>query len=369
VRAEVRKITNIAGCRRYGSTGEPEEQMAGKFFSLLLSLIIVLSVGVRAALAQELFYKGKTIRIVEAYSAGGGYDAYARLIARHLGKHVPGNPTVIVENMTGAGGLIAVNYLYNRAEPDGLTLGNWNGALSLQQYLGQKGIEFDAPKFEWIGSPIRPSPICILSKSSGITTLKEWLNSKKPVKLGGMAPGTSLSDDARILNTALGLPIQLIEGYKGGADVKLAVNQGELDGACGLAWETQKVTWHQELEFMNVVVQVGRRPHSELPKVPLAGEFAKTDAARQLIKIGIQELSTLGHSYTLPPKTRKDRVATLRKTFEDTMRDAEFLAEAEKAKIIINPSPGGELEEIVSGFRKLSPEILTKLKSILLPSK
>ena len=135
--------------------------MAGKFFSLLLSLIIVLSVGVRAALAQELFYKGKTIRIVEAYSASGGYDA-------------------------------AVNYLYNRAEPDGLTLGNWNGALSLQQYLGQKGIEFDAPKFEWIGSPIRPSPICILSKSSGITTLKEWLNSKKPVKLGGMAPGSGL---------------------------------------------------------------------------------------------------------------------------------------------------------------------------------
>lgn len=129
----------------------------------------------------------------------------------------------------------------------------------------------------------------------------------------------------------------------------------------------KKVTCQKEFEFMSVMLQVGRKPHPELPKVPLASEFAKTDEARQLIKIGIQDLSTLGHSYTLPPKTRKDRVATLRKAFEDTMRDPEFLAEAEKAKIIINPSPGGELEEIVSGFRKLSPEILTKLKSILLP--
>jgi tripartite-type tricarboxylate transporter receptor subunit TctC len=342
--------------------------MTGKLFSLILSLTIVL-VELKGGFAQEAFYKDKVIRIVEAYSAGGGYDTYARLIARHLGKHIPGNPTGIVENMTGAGGLIAVNYLYNRAEPDGLTLGNWNGALSLQQYLGQKGIQFDAPRFEWVGSPIKPTPICMVSKSTGIATLKEWLNSEKPVKLGGMAPGTSLSDDARVLKAALGLPMQLVEGYKGGANVRLAINQKELDGACGLAWETQKVTWRQEFEFMNVVLQVGRKPHPDLLKVPLASEFAKTEEARQLLKIGIQDLSTLGHSYTLPPKTRKDRVAILRKAFAETMRDPEFLAEARNAKIIINPSPGGELEEIVSGFAKLSPDVVAKLKDNLLPKK
>jgi len=340
--------------------------MAKTFVSLVL-FFSMLIVKVPGGFAQESYYRGKVIRLIEAYSAGGGYDTYARLIARHLGKHIPGNPTVTVENMTGAGGLIAVNYLYVRAEPDGLTIGNWNGSLSLQQYLGLKGIEFDASRFEWIGSAVRPTPICIIARTSGITTLQEWMKSKKTIKLGGMAPGTSPSDDARILREALGLPIHLVEGYKGGADIKLAVRQGEIDGACGLAWETQKVTWRQELESMNVVVQVGHKPHPELPKVPLAGEFAKTEEARQLLKIGIQDLGALGHSYTLPPKTRKNHVDTLRKAFESTMGDPEFLAEADKANIITNPVAGKELEEIVSSFGKLPPEVLTKLKSSLLP--
>lgn len=317
--------------------------------------------------AQESFYKGKTIRLIEAYSAGGGYDTYARLIARHLGKHIQGNPTVAVENMTGAGGLIAVNYLYNRAEPDGLTIANWNGSLSLQQYLGLKGIEFDAPKFQWIGSAVRPTPICIVARASGVTSLQDWVKAKKPVKLGGMAPGTSLSDDARILKDALGLPMQLVEGYKGGADIKLAAKQGEIEGACGLAWETQKVTWRQELESMNVVLQVVRRAHPELAKVPLASELAKTEEARQLLKIGIQDLGALGHAYTLPPKTRKNLVEDLRKAFVETMKDAEFIAEAEKSNIVTNPVSGKELEEIVSGFPKVPADLLAKLKSSLLP--
>lgn len=337
---------------------------------LIVSLFCVLSLFAllaESAIAQESFYRGKTIRLIEAYSAGGGYDTYARLIARHLGKHIPGNPTVTVENMTGAGGLIAVNYLYNRAEPDGLTLANWNGALSLQQYLGLKGIEFDAPRFEWIGSALRPTPICIVARASGVTSFQEWIRAKKPVKLGGMGPGTSLSDDARVLRDALGVPTQLIEGYKGGADVKLAAKQGEVDGACGLGWETQKVTWRQELESMNVVLQAGRKAHPELAKVPLAGDFARTEEARQLIKIGIQDLAALGHAYTLPPKTRKNLVETLRKAFEETMKDPEFLSEADKANIITNPVAGKEMEEIVSGFAKLPADILGKLKASLLP--
>jgi tripartite-type tricarboxylate transporter receptor subunit TctC len=335
----------------------------------LFVFLAVLLAGLNNAGAQDSFYKGKVVRIIEAYSAGGGYDTYARLIARHLGKHIPGNPTVTVENMTGAGGLIAVNYLYARAEPDGLTIGNWNGGLSLQQYLGLEGIQFDAPRFEWIGSAVRPTPICIISRSSGVTSLQEWLKAKKPIKLGGMAPGTSISDDARILKEALGLPIQLIEGYKGGADIKLAAKQGEVDGACGLAWETQKVTWRQELESMNVVVQVVTRPHPELAKVPLASQFARTDEARQLIKIGIQDMGALGHSYTMPPKTPKAHVNTIRKAFEAVMTDPEFVAEAEKANIVTNPVPGTEQEEIVAGFSKLSPEIIGKLKSSLQPKR
>jgi tripartite-type tricarboxylate transporter receptor subunit TctC len=336
------------------------------FLNLILA---ILAIAPNHLHAQESFYKGKVIRIIEAYDAGGGYDTYARAIARHLGRHIPGNPTVAVENMTGAGGLIAVNYLYNRAEPDGLTIANWNGSLSLQQHLGQKGIQFDSRLFEWIGSPTKPTPICLVTKATGVTTLKEWLSFKRPVKLGGMAPGTSLSDDARVLKAALGLPIQLVEGYKGGAAVKLAVNQGELEGACGLAWETQKATWKEELKSMSIMLQGSRQAHPELPKVPLATEFAQTDQARQLIKIGIQDLSTLGHSYTAPPKVRKDRVDTLRKAFAATMQDPEFLAEAGRSNIMINPTSGEELEEIMSAFEKLSPDILSQLKEILLSNK
>ena len=333
---------------------------------LLWILGLALTLGHDAA-AQESFYKGRTIRLVEAYSAGGGYDTYARLIARHLGRHIPGNPAVAVENMTGAGGLIAVNYLFNRAEPDGLTIANWNGSLSLQQYLGLKGIEFDAPRFEWLGSALRPTPICIVARASGVTSLQEWAKAKKPVKLGGMAPGTSLSDDARILKDALALPLQLVEGYKGGADIKLAAKQSEVDGACGLAWETQKVTWRQELETMNVIVQVVSKAHPELARVPLASELAKTEEARQLLKVGIQDLAALGHAYTLPPKTRKNLVEIMRKAFDDTLKDGSFLAEAEKANIVTNPVSGKELEEIVSSFAKLPTELLAKLRGSLLP--
>jgi tripartite-type tricarboxylate transporter receptor subunit TctC len=338
--------------------------MAGKI-ALLVLLLVAAARPATGDAAQDSFFKGKTIRLIEAYSAGGGYDTYARLIARYLGRHITGNPSVTVENMTGAGGLIAVNYLYNRAEADGLTLANWNGGLALQQYLGQAGIQFDATQFEWLGSAVRPTPICMISRSSGVTSAKEWAEAKTPVKLGGMAPGTSISDDARVLRTALGVPIQLVEGYQGGAAIRLAINQGEVDGACGLGWETQKVTWQKEFEFMNVVVQVGARRHRELANVPLATELTRSDEARQLIKIGIQDMSTLGHSYTLPPKTRKDRVAVLRQAFDATMRDKDFLAEADKAKIIINPTPGGELEEIVTGFGKLSAPVLAKLKETL----
>jgi hypothetical protein len=187
------------------------------------------------------------------------------------------------------------------------------------------------------------------------------------VKLGGMAPGTSPSDDARILKDALGLPLQLVEGYKGGADIKLAAKQSEVDGACGLAWETQKVTWRQELETMNVVLQVVPKAHPELARVPLASELAKSEEARQLLKVGIQDLAALGHAYTLPPKTRKNLVEILRRAFDDTLKDRSFLAEAEKANIVTNPVSGKELEEIVTSFAKLPAELLAKLRSSLLP--
>ena len=340
------------------------------WFLMVFSLAsFILSLESKDSSAQERFYKDKTIHFIVAYAAGGGYDTYTRLIAKHISKHIPGSPSTIVENKTGAGGLIAVNFLYNQAKPDGLTIGNWNGMLGLQQHLGLSGVQFDAPRFESIGAPVRQNQTCLISKASGITSLEKWIASKKPVKLGGLGPGTTPSDMARVLSAALGLPMQLVEGYKGGAEVRLALDSGELEGMCGLAWEIAKATWRKQLEYMSVVAQAVPKAHPDLPNVPLAIDFAKSDEARQLIRVGLHDVSTVVQIYTVPPGTPRDRVQLLRKAFQDTLKDPEFLAEARKAQLDVDPVSADEVAEIISGFAKLPPSLLGRLKEILLPKK
>lgn len=339
-----------------------------------LRLLVVTTVGFSLATSVahgEEFYKDKTVRIVVGFSAGGGFDIYARAISRHFGKHIPGNPSVIVENMTGAGSLIAANYVYNKAKPDGLTIGNWVGTLVLQQVMGgQKGIEFDARKFEWIGLPAGDSSSCALTKARGITSIDQWLAAKEPVKIGGLAPGSVTSDIPRILKAALNLPIQLVEGYKGTADIRLAANAGEIDGGCW-GWETIKVMWRKEIEAraVRVVLQVLRKKHRELPDVPNALDLARSDEARQLIKVGIVDPATIVRSYTLPPGTPKERVTILRDAFVATMKDPAFLAEAKKSQLDLDPLSGSEVESIVQGFFKLQPSALADLKETLVPRK
>ena len=193
--------------------------------------IVVLSLGGAWAHAQSS-YEGKTLRILVGFAAGGGYDTYARVLSRHLGKHLAGSPTIVVENMPGAGSLIAANQLYKVAKPDGLTLAHIGGGLFLGQVLGQPGIEFDARKFQLIGAVVKEDVACALTKASGITSLDKWMAAKTPVKLGGVAPGAAPDNTARILKTALGLPIQVVSGYKGTAEIRLAAEAGEIAGAC-----------------------------------------------------------------------------------------------------------------------------------------
>jgi tripartite-type tricarboxylate transporter receptor subunit TctC len=173
------------------------------------------------------FYEGKTIRVLVGFAAGGGFDLYARALARHMGKYIWGNPIIIVENMTGAGSLISANYLYKIAKPDGLTLGHFSGGLFLSQLLEQPGIEFDSKKFEFIAAANKEDNVCVLNKASGITSIDKWMASKRSVKLGGLGPGSTFDNTIRILKTGVGLPIQLISGYRGASDIRLAVESGE----------------------------------------------------------------------------------------------------------------------------------------------
>jgi tripartite-type tricarboxylate transporter receptor subunit TctC len=337
-----------------------------KLWRIILSVLIIAGTAATVS-AQEPFYRGKTVRIIVGFSAGGGFDTYSRVIARHLGKHIPGNPTIIVENMTGAGSLIAANHLYRVAKPDGLAVGHFIGGLLLGQVLDQKGIQFDARKFEYIGVPVKDHLACAFSKASGITSVERWMASKTPVKMGGIAPGNSTPDNVtRIIKTALNLPIQLVTGYKGTADIRLAVDGGELAGGCW-GWDSIAATWRKGLDAGDVLVvlQGGRKAHSDLPKVPLAGKLAKTDEGRQLIGVGIDDESDIRRPYVLPPGTPKDRVKILQQAFIETLRDPEFLKEAHQAKLGVDPVSGEEVERIVAGLFKLSPALIARLKEVL----
>lgn len=337
-----------------------------KLKATALALALFNSSWLAFAYGQGNFYEGKSIRFIVGFSAGGGYDLYTRTIARHLGKHIPGNPGVIVENMTGAGSMIAANYIYRSAKPDGLTVGHFIGGLFLQQVLGKPGLQFDAAKFEFIGVPAQDEFIIGLAKSTGITDVDKWLASKQIVKFGGSASGSGTDDIPNILKAMIGLPLQLVAGYKGTADIRLAFNSGEISGVSN-SWQSTKSTWSKELDAGELipVMQATLRPYPELGKLPMALDFAKTAEAKKLIQTVIRVHGPSVRPYVLPPKTPRDRVQILRKAFMDTMKDPEFLAEAKKANLDVNPEDGAVLERNVKEILALEPTLISKLKVIL----
>jgi tripartite-type tricarboxylate transporter receptor subunit TctC len=320
-----------------------------------------------SSLAQEPFYKGKTVRIIVGASAGGGYDTYSRTIARHMGKHIPGNPVLVVENMPGAGFLISANYMYKVAKPDGLTIGHFIGGLFLQELLGKPGIEFNAAKFEYIGVPTQDNYVIGISKkNTGVSTMDQWMSSKTMVKLGGVGAGSATDDIPKVLIATIGLPAQVVSGYKGTADVRLAYDSGEVQGVCN-AWQSFTATWPNELKSgdLAIVLQTTAKSHPELSKVPLAISYAKTDDARNLINPLVHSVGPAARPYVLPPGTPKDRLMTLRKAFMAVMKDPEFLAEANKANLDINPLDGDELAQNVKDIFKLDPKLIPRAKEIM----
>ena len=335
-----------------------------KLTGILVGLLLI--AGAEEVFAQANFYEGKTIRFIVGFSAGGGYDAYTRTIARHMGKHVPGNPVFVVDNMAGAGSLISANYVYKAAKPDGLTIGHFIGGLFLQQLLNKPGIEFDSLKFEYIGVPAQDHFILSVAKSAGITDPDKWIASKQVVKFGGVSTGSGTDDFPNLLKATIGLPIQMVSGYKGTADIRLAFNSGEVAGISN-SWESMKSTWKKELESgdLTIVLQVTSKPHPELAKVPLAVNLAKTEEAKKLIQTVERVHGPSVRPYVVPPGTPKDRVQILRRAFMDTMKDSAFLAEAKKATLDINAADGAELEQNVKDIFKLESSLIAKLKEIL----
>jgi tripartite-type tricarboxylate transporter receptor subunit TctC len=338
-----------------------------RYLGLITAAVAATAFASAAAQAQS-FYAGKTVRIVVGLAPGGGFDTYARLIGRHLGNHIPGNPTVIVDNMPGAGSLVMANWLYKVAKPDGLTIGHFDGALILGQAIGRPGIEFDAQKFEYLGAAAKEDVVCSISKASGITTIEQWRAAKTPVKFGALTPGATPNNAPETLKAALGLPIQVVSGYKGTSGIRLGVESGEVAGACW-SWQSMRVTWRKALEAGEVVpvIQIVAKPFSDLPNVPLAINLATTDEARQLIRAGVQNSGAFARPLAVPPGTPADRVEMLRKALADTLKDPAFVADADKAKLAIDPATGEELAELVKEVFALNPALLAKLNAALFP--
>lgn len=330
------------------------------------SIFVTMAVSLGAAHAQE-YYKDKTITFIVGYSPGGIYDQYTRLIARHITKHIPGQPNTIVENMTGAGGIIAANHLYNRAKPDGLTVAAWASPLILQQIMGNEATKFDARKVGWVGIPGPYDTACHFNRESGIKTVDDWFASKKPVKISSIGPGTGLSDVPKLLKAALGLTLEVVEGYKGGAEARVAVENGEVDGLCA-SWQATKITWRSQMESgkIRVVLQATLKSHADLKDVPLANDYAKTDEARTLLKVA-DNVHVYQFPYSAAPGTPPERLQILQQAFIKTLRDPELVAEAKKAQLEVNPIDGPTTAKTFAGLYDLSPALISKLKELLIP--
>lgn len=316
------------------------------------------------------FYEGKTIKFVVGFSAGGGFDTYTRMIARHISKHIPGKPGTIVENKTGAGSLLAANFLFNQADPDGLTIGNFIGPLVLQQAIGNKAARFDGRKFGWLGVPTPDSGVCVLTKASGIGSADEWKQSKKLIKLGGTAPGSTTDDVPRLLAVATGFPMQFVTGFRGTANVRLAAERGEVDGGCW-AWESIKPTWAKSLDSGKVkpILQTMMKSHPDLEAVPLAIKYARGEEGKELLEIVDSVYGVTARPYSVPPGTPPERLAILQKAFMDVTNDPQLLAEAKKARLEFKPVDGPTVTKMFHRVYELKPETKAKIADIVLPKK
>jgi len=313
------------------------------------------------------YYRGKTVRIVVGFAPGGGFDTYSRTIARHLGRHIPGSPNLVVSNLPGAGSVIAANQLYHRTPPDGLTIGNILGSLALSQLLSAPGIEFDARRFVWLGVPAKQDGACVLASASGITDVVKWQSSGTPVvKFASTGVGSLDYIMAKALQSVAGLPLQIVAGYKGTADARLAIESGEVAGGCW-QWQPIKATWKNALDSgqVKVMLQFGSRSHSDLAHVPLARSLAKSDDGRMLLKIAAENPNLVTTAYALPPGSQGEHVAILRRAFSQTLQDRGFLEDAKKSSLEINPLTGEETEVLIGEIFNIHRDLVAQLRSLV----
>ena len=318
-----------------------------------------------AAETPEEFYRGKAISIYVGYTAGGGYDVYARLLGRHMVRHLPAGAIVIIRNMEGAGSLRLANWLYSVAPADGSAFATVGRGVAFDQLLGRTGVQFDAPRFTWIGSMNDEVSVCVSMASSHVTKFSDL--GKEKLIVGAAGAGNDDDLFPRIMNAILGTKMQIITAYPGGNDVVLAMERGEVMGRCGWSWSSIKASqpdWIAQNKI-NVLVQLGLSKHADLPNVPLIMDLATNDEERQSLKL-IFARQALGRPFLAPPGIPSDRSAFLRSVFKKTVSDPELRAEADRAKIEIEPLTGENLENVINQvFSDTSPQLARKISGYI----
>jgi tripartite-type tricarboxylate transporter receptor subunit TctC len=292
------------------------------------------------------FYRGKTVEVYVGYSTGGGYDIYARTLVRHMGRFVPGNPTLVPKNMEGAGSLRLANWLANAAPRDGTVFGTIGRGTPFDPILGQPGAQFVASDLSWIGSMNNEVSICASMATSGVATYGDLLS--KELLVGAVSNNDDTGQFARVMNAVLHTRMKIVAGYPGGNDVVLAMERGEVQGRCGWSWSSvlaARASWWKDKKI-NILVQLALTKHPDLPDVPLVTDLAKTDAQHKMLRM-IFARQVMGRPFVAPPGVPAERLAALRTAFMKTMADKEFLADAEKMKLEISAVPGDKVEALV----------------------
>ncbi len=339
------------------------------FWAVATAAILLL--GATSSVGADDFYKGKTIRVTVGLAPGGGYDTYARAIARHMGKHIPGNPSFVVDNMEGAGSLIAANYTYNKADRDGTFIGVWNSAYVLYQALGDKAVRLDAKKLNWIGAPVKGSPGCNIMAFTGLKTIDEVVQSGRSLKMGSTRAGSTYNDLPMILNQTVGTKFNVINGYKGTSVITVAMRSKELDGGCW-GWESARVTARAMLDAMGdqklIPILVHRKwEDPELKGVPLTRDYIKSKAGQdgvELYNAWINQYE-FQRPWVAPPGVPKDRIEILRKAFKETLQDPEFVAEAKKSRLEMEYVSAEEINRLVNEILNISPKTKQGLQFLM----
>src|SRR4051794_28973469 len=331
-------------------------------------LVAVLLVGIwtaghsRPALAQDAFYRGKSVTIVVGYSAGGGYDQYARLVARHLGRHIPGQPSVIVQNMPGAASMTSVRHLDANAAKDGTVITTFDPGLVLETIAAPETYKVRFSDFRWVGTLLRDIRICYASSVSGIKTWQEMM-ARKEFLIGNTARGSNAYVNGAILRKVFRAPVRQISGYPGSNEQRLALERGELEGNCG-SWTAIPQDWIVNHKINALLRFSPKRPADMPASVPFVNDLASTQEQKDLLDV-LNGSGELGRPFIVAKSVPAERVTVLRTAFESMVKDKSFLNEAQKQNLLLDPVTGEEAEKIIATIYAASPELTRRVKDVL----